>query len=46
MIVRGADSLHRTKYRLVVRISYQVRIIYIRFLGTHAEYDAIDAQTI
>lgn len=34
------------KHRLVVRINYAFRIIYIRFLGTHKEYDTIDAQTI
>jgi len=33
-------------YRLVVQINYDFRIIYIRFLGTHKEYDAINAQTI
>ncbi len=34
------------KHRLVVWINYEFRTIYIRFLGTHAEYDQIDAQTI
>jgi mRNA interferase HigB len=34
------------KHRLVVRINYDFRIIYIRFMGTHKEYDQIDAQTI
>lgn len=34
------------KYRLVVRINYDYHIIYIRFVGTHAEYDRIDAQVI
>ncbi len=33
-------------YRLVVRINYQSGCIFIRFLGTHAEYDKIDARTI
>lgn len=34
------------KYRLVVWINYAYRVVYIRFIGTHAQYDKIDAQTI
>ncbi len=33
-------------FRLVVRINYEFQIIYIRFVGTHKEYDKIDAQNI
>jgi mRNA interferase HigB len=29
-----------------VWINYAYRVVYIRFIGTHAQYDAIDAQTI
>lgn len=34
------------RYRLVVKINYPYRIVYIRFIGTHKNYDAIDAATI
>ena len=34
------------KYRLVVWINTPYRVLYVRFLGTHEEYDRIDAQTI
>ncbi|MBL6751886.1 MAG: type II toxin-antitoxin system HigB family toxin [Nevskia sp.] len=34
------------KYRLVAWINYPYRVVYIRFLGTHAQYDLIDAQTV
>ena len=34
------------KYRLVVAIKYEFKIIFIRFIGTHEEYDKIDAKNI
>jgi mRNA interferase HigB len=34
------------KYRIVVWINYPYRVVYIRFIGTHRQYDRIDAQTI
>ena len=34
------------KYRIVVWINYPYRVVYVRFVGTHAEYDRIDAQTV
>jgi mRNA interferase HigB len=34
------------KYRVVVWINYPYRVVYIRFIGTHRQYDGIDAQTI
>jgi mRNA interferase HigB len=34
------------KYQIVVWINYPYRVVYIRFIGTHEQYDAIDAQTV
>lgn len=34
------------KYRLVVKISYKNALVYIRFIGTHKEYDAIDVEVV
>lgn len=34
------------RFRLVVRINYPYRVVYIRFVGTHADYDAIDANAV
>ena len=34
------------KYRLVVHANYAFRVLYIRFVGTHAEYDQIDPEHI
>jgi len=52
----GSDSILKSgrvvfnicgnSYRLVTRINYEFSTIYIRFVGTHTEYDDIDAQTI
>jgi mRNA interferase HigB len=34
------------KYRLVVSINYSYSIVYVRYAGTHAEYDQINAEEI
>lgn len=34
------------KYRLVAWINYSFHVLYIRFIGTHEEYDHIDVETI
>ena len=39
-------NLKGNKYRIVVAIKYDFFAVYIRFIGTHAEYDQIDATTV
>lgn len=39
-------NIRGNNYRLVVVIKFTIKFIYIRFIGTHAEYDRIDCATI
>jgi mRNA interferase HigB len=41
---RVVFKLAGNKYRIVVWINYPYRVLYIRFVGTHAQYDQIDAR--
>jgi len=34
------------KYRLIVHVKYAFFVVYIRFIGTHEEYDKVDAKEI
>ena len=34
------------KYRLIVRINYKSKTVFIRFVGTHREYDRINVETV
>jgi mRNA interferase HigB len=43
---RVVFNLCGNKYRLIVAIKYNFRIIYIRFIGTHKQYDKINAEEI
>ena len=43
---RVVFNLNGNNYRLIVAINYAVGIVYIRFVGTHGQYDRIDAATI
>jgi mRNA interferase HigB len=43
---RVVFNIKGKKYRLIVRINYDYKMAWIRFVGTHAEYDKIDANKI
>ncbi|MEI8181665.1 MAG: type II toxin-antitoxin system HigB family toxin [Desulfomonile sp.] len=43
---RAIFSLKGNDYRLVVAIRYDKGIVFIRFVGTHDQYNKIDALTI
>ncbi|WP_429181610.1 type II toxin-antitoxin system HigB family toxin [Aeromonas salmonicida] len=43
---RVVFNISGNKYRLVVGMNYTVGICFIKFIGTHAEYDKIDAETV
>lgn len=43
---RVVFNIAGNKYRLVAWINYPYRVVYVRFFGTHKQYDKIDAQTI
>ena len=43
---RVVFNIRGNHYRLITSIFYPGRIVYIKFFGTHAEYDQVDALTV
>jgi mRNA interferase HigB len=43
---RVVFNIKGNDYRLVVAVAYRFGALYIKFVGTHAHYDAIDADTV
>lgn len=43
---RVVFRLKGNDYRLIVGVAYNYKAVYIKFIGTHAQYDEIDAETV
>ena len=43
---RVVFNIKGNDYRLIVSVAYQYQAVYVKFIGTHQEYDAIDAETV
>jgi len=41
---RVVFNIKGNSYRLIIKINYDYGIVWIRFIGTHAEYDKINAE--
>ena len=43
---RFVFNIKGNRYRLVAAVIFSIRTVYIKFIGTHAEYDKINVKTI
>lgn len=43
---RVVFNIKGNDYRLVVAIAYKMQWVYVKFIGTHAQYDAVDVETV
>ena len=43
---RVVFNIKGNDYRLIVAIAYKLQIVYIKFIGTHQEYDRVDAESV
>ncbi len=43
---RVVFNIGGNKYRLVVKVNYPYRVMYVRFIGTHAQYDRINVEEV
>jgi mRNA interferase HigB len=43
---RVVFNIKGNDYRLIVAVAYKLGVVYIKFVGTHAQYDKVDAQTV
>ena len=43
---RVVFNIKGNDYRLVIKINYPYRVVYVRYIGTHNEYDNINAEEV
>ena len=43
---RYVFNIRGNRYRLIARIHFNIRTVYIRFIGTHSAYDKVNASTV
>ena len=43
---RVVFNIKGNDYRLVVAVAYKLGVVYVKFIGTHKQYDAVDAETV
>ncbi|WP_061127615.1 type II toxin-antitoxin system HigB family toxin [Caballeronia catudaia] len=43
---RVVFNIKGNEFRLIVAVAYRVGVAYIKFVGTHAQYDKVDAATV
>jgi len=43
---RVVFNIGGNKYRLIVEIQYQANIVWVKFVGTHAQYDKITVEDV
>jgi mRNA interferase HigB len=43
---RVVFNIKGNEYRLIVAVAYKLQIVYVKFIGTHEDYNAVDANTV
>ena len=43
---RVVFNIKGNDYRLIVAVAYRLGVVYVKFIGTHKQYDAIDAEIV